>query len=60
MIKINKEHNKQTKTSDVVVLLLSIIFTLSASCSTSDYPSCAIFLFLIFCVIIIKYFKIEI
>ena len=53
------EHSKGTIVSDVLILLLSLIFSFSQLCITGDYLACLIFCFLITLVILIKYLKIE-
>jgi len=57
-IKING-HTKQTIVGDILIVILSVIFSLSQSCVSGDYPACLIFCFLIIVIIIIKYFKIN-
>ena len=55
-------YNGQSKgiiVSDVLVLLLSLIYSLSQSCASGDYPACLIFCFVVSLVILIKYLKIE-
>ena len=51
--------SKGTIISDVLILLLSIIFSLSQSCVSGDYPACLIFCLLVTLVILIKYLKIK-
>ena len=53
------KHSKGTIISDVLVLLLSLIFSLSQSCVSGDYPACLIFCFFVTLVILIKYLKIK-
>ena len=52
-------HSKRTIISDVLILLLSIIFSLSHACISRDYLECLIFCFLVTLVILIKYLKIK-
>ena len=52
-------HSKGTIVSDVLILLLSIIFSLSQSCVSGDYPACLIFCFFVLIIILIKYLKIK-
>ena len=60
MFKITyNEQSKGTIISDVLILLLSVIFSLSQLCITGDYPACFIFCFLVTLVILIKYLKIK-
>ena len=51
--------SKGTIISDVLILLLSLIFSFSQLCVTGDYPACLIFCFFVTLVILIKYLKIE-
>ena len=51
--------SKGTIVSDVLILLLSIIYSLSQSCVSGDYPACLIFCVFITLVILIKYLKIK-
>ena len=53
------EQSKGTIISDVLILLLSVIFSLSQLCVSGDYPACLIFCFLVTLVILIKYLKIK-
>ena len=52
-------HSKGTIISDLLILLLSLIYSLSQSCTSGDYPACLIFCFVVSLVILIKYLKIE-
>ena len=52
-------HSKGTIISDLLILLLSLIYSLSQSCVSGDYPACLIFCFFVTLVILIKYLKIE-
>lgn len=60
-----KEHlnkspdGKHVMVSDLTVILISIIFSLSTFCQTGNFPSCLILVILVSLVIIIKYLKIE-
>ena len=51
--------SKGTIVSDVLILLLSVIFSLSQSCVNGDYPACLIFCLFVSLVILIKYLKIK-
>ena len=52
-------HSKGTIISDLLILLLSLIYSFSQSCVSGDYPACLIFCFFVSLVILIKYLKIK-
>ena len=52
-------HTKETTISDLLVVILSLLFSLSVPCAGGDYPACLIFFLLVIVVIVTKYLKIN-
>jgi len=52
-------HSPSTKTSDLLLVLFATAYFLSGLCFAKDLFACAIFLLVVVCIVIIKYFKLN-
>ena len=53
------DHSQSTKMSDLLLVLFAVAYFMSGLCFAKDLFACAIFLFFIICIIIIKYLKLS-
>ena len=54
-----REHSQSTKTSDLLLAVFSVAYFVLGLCFAKDLLACAIFLFSVICIIILKYLKIS-
>ena len=52
-------HSPSTKISDLLLVLFATAYFLSGLCFAKDLFACAIFLLVVVCIVIIKYFKLN-
>ena len=52
-------HSSSTKISDLLLLLFSVAYFIAGLCFAKDLFACAIFLLTVFCIILIKYLKLN-
>ena len=52
-------HSPSTKMSDLLLLIFSVAYFIAGLCFAKDLFACAIFLLVVICIIIIKYFKLS-
>ena len=54
-----REHSQSTKTSDLLLAVFSVAYFVLGLCFAKDLLACAIFLFSVICIILIKYLKLT-
>ena len=54
-----REHSQSTKVSDLLLVVFSVAYFVLGLCFANDLFACAIFLFSVICIIIIKYFELS-
>ena len=54
-----RNHSQSTKMSDLFMILFAVAYFLSGLCFAKDLFACAIFLFAVVCIIVIKYLKLN-
>jgi len=54
-----REHSQSTKVSDLLVVLFAVAYFVAGLCFAQDLFACGIFLLSVFCIIIIKYLKLN-
>jgi len=54
-----REHSQSTKVSDLLLALFSVAYFVLGLCFAKDLFACAIFLFSVICIIILKYLKLS-
>ena len=54
-----RNHSGSTKISDLLMIVFSVAYLIAGLCFAQDLFACAIFLLSVFCIIIIKYFKMS-
>ena len=52
-------HSPSTKISDLLLLIFSVAYFIAGLCFAKDLFACALFLFSVICIIIIKYLKLS-
>ena len=52
-------HSPSTKISDLLLLVFSVAYFIAGLCFAKDLFACAIFLLTVFCIILIKYLKLN-
>ena len=52
-------HSPSTKISDLLLLVFSVAYFIAGLCFAKDLLACAIFLLTVFCIILIKYLKLN-
>ena len=56
---IVRNHSQSTKMSDLLMVLFAVAYFLSGLCFAKDLFACAIFLFAVVCIIVLKYLKLN-
>ena len=56
---IVNNHSPSTKISDLLLVLFATAYFVSGLCFAKDLFACAIFLFVVVCIIAIKYLKLN-
>ena len=54
-----RNHSGSTKISDLLMIIFSIAYFIAGLCFAQDLFACMLFLLAVFCIIIIKYFKLS-
>jgi len=54
-----RNHSGSTKISDLFLLVFSVAYFIAGLCFAKDLLACAIFLLTVFCIILIKYLKLN-
>ena len=54
-----RNHSESTKISDLLLLVFSVAYFIAGLCFAKDLLACAIFLLTVFCIILIKYLKLN-
>jgi len=54
-----RNHSGSTKISDLLLLVFSVAYFIAGMCFAKDLFACAIFLLTVFCIILIKYLKLN-
>ena len=54
-----RNHSGSTKISDLLMIIFSIAYFIAGLCFAQDLLACMLFLLTVFCIIIIKYFKLS-
>ena len=54
-----RNHSQSTKMSDLFMILFAVAYFLSGLCFAKDLFACAIFLFAVVCIIVLKYLKLN-
>jgi len=54
-----RNHSGSTKISDLLLLVFSVAYFIAGLCFAKDLLACAIFLLTVFCIILIKYLKLN-
>ena len=56
---IVNNHSPSTKISDLLMIVFSVAYFIAGLCFAQDLFACAIFLLTVFCIILIKYLKLN-
>ena len=54
-----RNHSGSTKIPDLLLLVFSVAYFIAGLCFAKDLFACAIFLLTVFCIILIKYLKLN-
>ena len=54
-----RNHSPSTKMSDLLLLIFSVAYFIAGLCFAQDLFACILFLLIVICIIIIKYFKLS-
>ena len=54
-----RNHSGSTKISDLLLVLFAVAYFIAGLCFAKDLFACAIFLLTVFCIILIKYLKLN-
>ena len=54
-----RNHSGSTKISDLLMIVFSVAYFIAGLCFAQDLFACAIFLFAVVCIIVLKYLKLN-
>jgi len=54
-----RNHSGSTKISDLLMIIFSVAYFIAGLCFAQDLLACMLFLLSVFCIILIKYFKLS-
>ena len=54
-----RNHSGSTKISDLLMIIFSVAYFIAGLCFAQDLFACMLFLLSVFCIILIKYFKLS-